>query len=187
MTCNNYLLHVQSPAQGSKDVSLVAETSWYKSNQPYFQPPPPRSGKLINHSLSTGIFNMKHCYFCHGRSQSYEECHRNQILGETYDTYACVQYHVIFDNGSVKMDSFAKSSIPKLFCEQFSKGNISEICYHPFYECKGKCCYEDYCNKGNILDTTGQDSSCKKVVYISDVVLAMGLLLGLSLAAFSVN
>ena len=85
------------------------------------------------------------------------------------------------------MDAFVKAVIPKRSCEQFSKGNITEECYHPFYECKAKCCYEDYCNKGNILDTTGQDSSCKKVVYISDVVLAMGLLLGLSLAAFSVN
>ena len=85
------------------------------------------------------------------------------------------------------MDAFAKAVIPKRSCEHFSKGNITEECYHPFYECKAKCCYEDFCNKGNILDTTGQDSSSRKAVYISDGVVAMGLLLGVSLAAFSVK
>ena len=123
---------------------------------------------------------MMHCYYCNG--PSYEECERNQKLGEVYDTYACVQYHVRFDNGSVKLDAFSKAFILKRSCEQFSKGNFSEECHHPFYECKAKCCYEDYCNKGNILD-----SSSKKAVYINDGVVAMGLLLGVSLSAFSVN
>ena len=126
-----------------------------------------------------------HCYYCTG--PSYEECHRNQKLAEAYDTYACVLHHVRFDNGSVKMDSFSKGIIDPRACEQWSKGNLTEECYHPFYECKAKCCYEDYCNKGNILDTTDQDSSSRKAVYISDGVVAMGLLLGVSLSAFSVN
>ena len=112
---------------------------------------------------------------------------RNVIEKLAYDTYACVLYHMRFDHGSVKMDSFSKTTIHKRFCEQFSKGNWTEICYRPFYECKAKCCYEDYCNKGNILDTTDRDSSSRKAVYISDTVVAMGLLLGVSLSAFSVN
>ena len=37
------------------------------------------------------------------------------------------------------------------------------------------------------MDTTDQDSSSRKAVYISNAVVAMGLLLGVSLAAFSVN
>ena len=126
-----------------------------------------------------------HCYYCIGRS--FEECQRNLKSDETYDNIACMQYHVRFDNGSVKMDTFGKGAVPKSSCEQFSKGNFTEECYHPFYECRAKCCYEDYCNKGNILDTTDQDSSSKKAVYISDGVVAMGLLLGVSLSAFSVN
>ena len=126
-----------------------------------------------------------HCYYCSG--PSYEECERNQNLSKVYDTYACVQYHLRFDNGSVKMDHFSKLIIDPRACEQWSKGNITEICHHPFYECKAKCCYEDYCNKGNILDTTDQVSSSRKAVYISNGVVAMGLLLGVSLAAFSVN
>ena len=152
-----------------------------------FPPAPTHFGKchLVDHSVSTGIFNIIHCYYCSG--PSYEECHRNQTSFETYDTYACVLYHMRFDNGSVKMDSFSKTTIHKRFCEKWSKGNITEICYRPFYECKAKCCYGDYCNKGNIMDATDQDSSSRKAVYISDAVVAMGLLLGVSLAAFSVN
>ena len=61
------------------------------------------------------------------------------------------------------------------------------MCDVPFYECKAKCCFEDYCNKGNIMDTSGQVSNSNKAVFISDVVVAMGLLLGVSLAAFSVK
>ena len=126
-----------------------------------------------------------HCYYCGG--PSYEECHKSQILKKAYDTYACVLYHMKFDNGSVKMDYFLKGIIEPRDCEQWSKGNITDTCYRPFYECKAKCCYEDYCNKGNILNTTDQDSSSRKAVYISNGVVAMGLLLGVSLAAFSVN
>ena len=37
------------------------------------------------------------------------------------------------------------------------------------------------------MDTSGQVSSSNKAVFISDVVVAMGLLLGVSLAAFSVK
>ena len=128
---------------------------------------------------------MRHCYYCTG--PSYEECERNQKLSKVYDTYACLQYHLRFDNGSVKIGAFSKAVILKRSCEQFSKGNFSEKCHHPFYECKAKCCSEDYCNKGNILDTTDQVSSSKKAVYINDGVVAMGLLLGVSLSAFSVN
>ncbi|PFX35007.1 uncharacterized protein LOC111340463 [Stylophora pistillata] len=131
-----------------------------------------------------GIFNI-HCYYCSG--PSYEECQRNLKLDEYADYAACMQYHVRFDNGSAKLDSFFKGVIPKRFCEQFSKGNITNMCYHPFYECKAKCCHEDYCNKGNILDTGSQASSSRKAVFISDGVVAMGLFLGVSLTAFSVN
>ena len=116
-----------------------------------------------------------------------EECERNQTLGETYDTYACLQYHVTFDNGSVKFDTVFKGYVNKRLCEQFSKGNFTAMCGFPFLECKAKCCFDDYCNKGNIMDTSGQVSSSNKAVFISDVVVAMGLLLGVSLAAFSVK
>ena len=128
---------------------------------------------------------MMHCYYCTG--SSYEDCKKNKKFDEVNDTYACVQYHMRFDNGSVKMDAFSKTVVDQRACEQLSKGNLTEECYHPFYECKAKCCYEDYCNKENILDTTDQDSSSRKAVYISDGVVAMGLLLGVSLSAFSVN
>ena len=68
---------------------------------------------------------------------------------------------------------------------------MSEICFgignHPLAECRGKCCYEDGCNKANILDTSGQDSSKNsgKPLVNSDNVL--GLFFGLLLAVVSVN
>lgn len=134
-----------------------------------------------------GIFNVhvKYCYSCPG-SPSYEDCQSNLTRQEVPEDYACVQYYMRFDNGSMKMDQVYKGGTSKRVCEQINKGNISETCHNPFFECKAKCCYEDDCNKGNILDTSGQFSSSRKAVFTSDGVVAMGLFLGVSLTAFNV-
>ncbi len=96
-------------------------------------------------------------------------------MRKCYDTYPCIQLYTEFDNASVKGESFFKGCALARACGQYEKGNITEECFRPFHECKGKCCYEDECNKGNILDS----KSSGNALAISGS--ALGLLFGLSL------
>ena len=82
---------------------------------------------------------------------------------------------------------FTKESYLKKLCHEYYETKSGHCSGDPFLKCREKCCYKDYCNKGNILDTNDQVSSSNKAVFISDGVVAMGLLLGVSLVAFSVN
>ena len=108
---------------------------------------------------------------------------------QCYDSTPCVLFYIRFDNGSVKAEQYTKTCIHHSACEQFSKGNITldeDGCLHPSAICKGKCCYDDECNKGNILaghDTTEHNSG--KALAISGSVV--GLFFGLSLITASVN
>jgi len=101
--------------------------------------------------------------------------------------------HAVFDNGSAtKAEWFNKGCAIYHACNQLEKGNITAVCfiaYSPFVECKAKCCYGEECNKGNILDTTGYESSTKSsgetTLATSGSVLA--LFFGLFLSVVSVN
>jgi len=98
--------------------------------------------------------------------------------------------YAVFDNGSTKGESFYKGCAIYRACEQLEKGNITEVCpvaHMPSAECKAKCCYGEECNKGNILDTAGYDSSKSsgKTLVTSGSVL--GLFFGLLLAVVSIN
>ena len=104
-----------------------------------------------------------------------------------HGVHGCLLQHVRFDNGSVQEEVFYKGIIPKKACHDWYETKSGHCSGDPFLKCREKCCYKDYCNKGNILDTNDQVSSSNEAVFISDGVVAMGLLLGVSLVAFSVN
>ena len=92
--------------------------------------------------------------------KSYEDCQGRRIVTNCRNsTDACFQGYIKFDNGSTKIEQFIKSCTSKSLCEQLNKGNFSRECYQPFSVCKGQCCYEDDCNKGELLDTTGHTDS----------------------------
>lgn len=65
--------------------------------------------------------------------------------------------------------------------------DLCVVAHSPFGICKGKCCYGEECNKENILDTNGYDSSKSsgKTLVTSGSVL--GLFFGLLLAVVSIN
>jgi len=83
-------------------------------------------------------------------------------------THAPRMMHAVFHNGSAtKAEWFNKGCAIYHACNQLEKGNITAVClvaYTPFVECKAKCCYGEECNKGDILDTTGYESSIKAQV-----------------------
>ncbi|XP_078342432.1 uncharacterized protein LOC144628237 isoform X1 [Oculina patagonica] len=143
-------------------------------------------------SIWTIGIQYRNCYYC-SSNKSYKDCEGSQNMTQCYDTTPCIQLYSKFDNGSVKRESFFKGCTHHRACKQFNKGNISELCYLPFAECKGKCCFGDECNKGNILDTTDSSASATTdssktsgdVLAISGSVL--GLFFGLSLTVVSFN
>ena len=184
------------PLQKNNGPSLIHNRQYCPTPPPRPTLPPPTSpwqnSMFLNHTVSTGI-QFRHCYSC-ASSKSYEECQGSQKLEKCNDTYACVQLYTKFDNGSTKRETFYKDCVPPHACEEYvNKGNITEECYQPFGECKGKCCYGDECNKGNILDTSGPSGptghdptkNSGKVLAISGGFL--GLFCGLSLTVVSVH
>ena len=98
-----------------------------------------------------------------------------------YDTYPCSLFYARFDNGSMKVETYIKSCAHQRACEQINKGNITldEAGCYPSSICKGKCCYEDECNKGNILADTSEHNSGNALAISGSVV---GLFFGLSLS-----
>lgn len=140
---------------------------------------------------------FRQCYFC-SSSKSYEDCQESAWLQQCYDSYPCIQIYKAFDNGSLQGEYFYKGCILQRACEQVNKGNMTVICpmigNHPFAECRGKCCYGEECNKGDILDldATGHDSSKSsgKTPVTSGSVQrtsVLGLFYGLLLAVVSIN
>ena len=95
--------------------------------------------------------------------------------------------YTVFDNGSTKGEWFFKGCTIYRACDMINKGNITEECYFPFAECKGKCCYGDECNKGDILDITGHDSSKNSGKPLATSGFVLGLFFGLLLVVVSVN
>ena len=104
-----------------------------------------------------------------------------------YDTYPCIQLYSVFDNGTLKGESFFKGCTIYRACEEFNKGNITKECYYPFAKCKGKCCYGEECNKGDILDITGHAHDSSKSSVKALATSGLGLVFGLLLTIVSVN
>lgn len=97
-----------------------------------------------------------------------------------------------------KANIFTKAAYYNVPVNRSKKGNMTVICpmigNHPFAECRGKCCYGDECNKGDLLDLeiTGHDSSkgTGKTPVTSGSVQrtsVLGLFYGLLLAVVSIN
>lgn len=166
----------------------ISRDSQQKVNQPRpnLHPPPhlpPLPSASVNQEVlgltfSSGVCSSLHCYWCISY-KSYEDCQRNQSLAlGRHGVHGCLQQHVMirFDNGSLEKQVFYKGVLPKESCDWYKTKEAT--CSSPLKTCKEKCCYEDYCNKGNILD-----SSSNKAVFISNGVVAIGLLLVVSIAA----
>ena len=90
--------------------------------------------------------------------------------------------HAVFDNGSVKGESFYKGCAIYRACEQLEKGNITAVCPFAHTECKAKCCYGEECNKVNILDITGHDPSKSSAITLGTSGSVLALVFGLLLA-----
>ena len=90
---------------------------------------------------------------------SYEDCQNQATVANCTNVEpACFQTDIQLEKGSDKQHLFSKGCLQKKDCENYNKGQI-EFCTVKetqgyTVECKGKCCLEDECNKGNILVMT---------------------------------
>ncbi|KAL9960083.1 hypothetical protein ACROYT_G033488 [Oculina patagonica] len=109
-------------------------------------------------------------------STSYEDCQKNsELINCSRANPACYQAEITLENGSAKKLLFQKGCLGKDDCENYEKGNI-DFCNTEkgkgyTGDCKAKCCHEDGCNKGDIVESKGS------AFIISVVVLLSGLLL----------
>jgi len=117
------------------------------------------------------------CYDCPG-SKSFEDCQSQQTLvncSEASDV--CFQTSVEYHNESYKREEFDMGCLGKSFCDSYRKGDIGycntlrDLGFT--VQCVSECCYEDECNKENLLESKGS------ALVTSVVILLLGLVLAL--------
>ena len=88
----------------------------------------------------------------------------------------CYQGEVQLEKGSLKETEFAKSCLGTADCEKYNKGQLPTFCENAKNDgftgtCKGKCCDEDNCNKGNLLASKASAFVMSVMVLLSGAVL----------------
>jgi len=87
----------------------------------------------------------------------------------------CFQGEIQLEKGSVKDKEFTKSCLGTAECEDYNKGQVP-VCINAKNNgftviCKGKCCDEDNCNKGNLFASKASAFVMSVMVLLSGVVL----------------
>ena len=120
------------------------------------------------------------CSAC-ASTDSYEDCQSKRKVENCSNpaTDACFQANVKYANGSEENYQFQKGCVQKSKCETYEKGEIGQCntwrAQGYTVDCKAKCCYEDECNKGNLIESKGSAF----LITGSVMVLLSGLLLTL--------
>ena len=91
---------------------------------------------------------------------------------------ACFQTSVKYDNVSYKGEDFDAGCLDKSFCDRYKKGDIGHCndlkAFGFTVECVSECCYEDGCNKENLLvESKGSAFVMSVMILLASLLLAV--------------